>query len=86
MITTFSALPLYVMERITNAILEGNMKRVKMLLYLAYMIIFRNLREGQLNHKMTFVTSVGGLPLIVEQSLYDRFTEQHDGRRKNEKR
>lgn len=67
------------LERLETSVLQKNVKRVQSLLYLTYLMKFRELRDFR--HETIEKTIGLSIPAIVEERLLSLFTERQEGRR-----
>ncbi|KAF0477817.1 RNA polymerase I associated factor, A49-like protein [Gigaspora margarita] len=52
-----------------------NLKRIRLLLYINYLMAFKSVSHDVLNNRQEMATNMNGLPDIILTNLYDRFTE-----------
>ncbi|KAI8868926.1 hypothetical protein GQ42DRAFT_163799 [Ramicandelaber brevisporus] len=70
----------FISTKLTQAMVSGedgepNRKRIRQLMYLAYMMKFRTLRDRQLSNRRGVAKMLRHPPEVVLDSLYERFTE-----------
>ncbi|ORY00824.1 RNA polymerase I associated factor, A49-like protein [Basidiobolus meristosporus CBS 931.73] len=65
----------YIKERLSLAVQKKDRFRVKNLLYISYLMQFRNMRERQLNDPEAFAKMLNDPPSIIAEKLLERFTE-----------
>jgi DNA-directed RNA polymerase I subunit RPA49 len=74
--------PMYVMERLEPSIIQKNVKRVQSLLYLTYLLRFREMKDHQLSRSDRFQEAMMvPVPSVVQERLLSLFTERQDGKK-----
>jgi DNA-directed RNA polymerase I subunit RPA49 len=70
--------PAYVMERLEVSVRAKDERRVKALLYLSYLIRFRNASESALNRIDALNDTLVSASANVQHRLFELFTEAHE--------